>query len=323
MPRLVVHLVAISLAIAGLSLLAAGPAYADTECQQTNPTTGECLILVEVPGTTGNPNSGGEHSPSDTGSGNSSGNSCWWDGTDQGIANPPPGPVACTFQGAYWSNGDNCYVSLLKPQPPAGDPSWQGREPGDGAVYNCYQPQTELLILIWSADPPPNSGQGPTPREVAQLAVEQMNLRAIDIGIAPEPGDNSIGIVGMPVWMWAANPDSRTVGPATASASAGGITVTATARVHQITWDMGDGHSVTCTTAGTPYKEAYGNKKSPDCGHVYTTSSSSEPDDRFTVTATSDWVITWEGAGQTETIRLNGLTRSVQISVGEAQVLVQ
>ena len=41
------------------------------------------------------------------------------------------------------------------------------------------------------------------------------------------------------------------------------------------------------------------------------------------MTATSDWVITWEGAGQTGTIRLNGLTRSVAIAVGEAQVLVQ
>jgi hypothetical protein len=86
---------------------------------------------------------------------------------------------------------------------------------------------------------------------------------------------------------------------------------------------MGDGNTVTCTSAGTPYEPSYGNKKSPDCGHVYTTSSSSKPDDKFTVTATSDWVITWEGAGQIGTIRLNGLVREAQIAVGEVQVLVQ
>ena len=86
---------------------------------------------------------------------------------------------------------------------------------------------------------------------------------------------------------------------------------------------MGDGTKVTCTTAGTPYKAAYGNTKSPDCGHVYEKSSSTKPGGKYTVTATSDWVITWEGAGQTGTIRLNGLTRSVAIAVGEAQVLVQ
>ena len=45
--------------------------------------------------------------------------------------------------------------------------------------------------------------------------------------------------------------------------------------------------------------------------------------DTYTVTATSDWVITWQGAGQSGTIPLDGLTRSVQISIGEAQVLVQ
>lgn len=318
MRRLVVVQV-VATALAGLYLVAAGPASADTSCQQTNPATGQCLIWVEVPGTPGGEGVGRDDGPSDTGSGSS----CWWDGTDQGITKPPPGPVDCTFGGGYWSNGYNCYISLLDEQPPAGDPSWQGHEPGDGAVYTCYQPQTDLLIWIWSADPPANSGQGPTPREVAQLAIEQMNLRAIDIGIAPEPGDDSIGLVGMPVWMWAANPARQTVGPASASASAGGVTVTATARVLHLTWDMGDGNIVTCTTAGTPYQVAYGNKKSPDCGHVYTSSSSAEPGDKFTVTATSDWVITWAGAGQNGTIPLNGLTRSVQISVGEAQVLVQ
>lgn len=319
MRRLVTGVVLNSLAIAGLLALAHGPAYAETVCQVTDPETGVCLIRIELPGTPGDPGDPGDDGPKDTGSGAA----CYWDGTDQGITKPPPGPVACASEDGYWSNGYNCYISLLDPQPPAGDPNWQGHEPGDGAVYNCYQPQTDLLIWIWSADSPPDSGAGPIPREVAQLAIEQMELRAIAIGTAPEPGDGSIGIVGMPVWMWAANPDDHTVGPITESASAGGITVTATARVHKITWDMGDGNKVTCATAGTPYQASYGNKKSPDCGHVYTTSSSSKPDDKFTVTATSDWVITWEGAGQTGTIRLNGLARSVQIAVGEAQVLVQ
>ena len=202
-------------------------------------------------------------------------------------------------------------------------PDWSGVYVDDGAVYNCYQPQTNQLILIWAPDPPPNSGAGPTPREVAEIAVEQMNLRAIDIGITPAPGEGSVGIVGMPVWMWAANADRHTVGPITASASAGGITVTATAEVLLITWDMGDGTVVQCATAGTPYTAAYGKSKSPDCGHVYERSSSTKPGAKYTVSATSSWVVTWAGAGQTGTIRLDGLTRSVAIAVGEAQVLVQ
>ncbi|WP_460808586.1 hypothetical protein [Nocardioides salsibiostraticola] len=150
-----------------------------------------------------------------------------------------------------------------------------------------------------------------------------MDLQAITIGITPEPGDDSIGLVGLPVWMWAADPDTHTVGPTTASASAGGITVTATARIHDITWEMGDGTTVTCTGPGTPYTASYGSKASPDCGHTYEKSSSTASGRKFLVTATSDWVITWAGAGQTGTIRLDGLSRSVEIAVGEAQVLVQ
>ena len=156
------------------------------------------------------------------------------------------------------------------------------------------------------------------------MAIESMSLEAIDIGITPEPGVRSVGLVGMPVWMWAQNPDDHTYGPATASASAGGITVTATARVHQITWDMGDGTEIVCRTPGAPYEPSFGKRQSPDCGHVYQESSANDQaGGTYTVTATSDWVITWSGAGQTGTIRLNGLSRSVEISVGEAQVLVQ
>ena len=319
MRSLVTRVSVLSLAIAGLFAMAHGPAYADTTCQVTDPETGVCVIWVEIPGSPGEPGDPGDDGPKDTGSGAA----CYWDGTAQGISKPPPGPVPCSSEYGYWSNNYRCYIWLVDPQPPAGDPNWQGHEPGDGAVYNCYQPQTDLLILIWSTDPPPNSGAGPTPREIAQVAIEQMELSAINIGITPEPGDDSVGIVGMPVWMWAANPDSHTVGPITESATAGGITVTATARVHKVTWDMGDGTLVACTGAGTPYKASYGNKESPDCGHVYEKSSSTKSGGKYTVTATSDWVITWEGAGQTGTIRLNGLTRTAEIAVGEAQVLVQ
>ncbi len=72
-----------------------------------------------------------------------------------------------------------------------------------------------------------------------------------------------------------------------------------------------------------PYKPSFGKQTSPDCGHVYELSSAGEPGGTYSVTATSSWVITWEGAGQSGTIRLDGLQRSVEITVGEAQVLVE
>jgi hypothetical protein len=318
MRGILIRLILTSLSAAGLALFVNAPSAADTICSQTDPATGACLIWIEVPSAPGTPGERGSDVPKDTGSGAA----CYWDGTSQGVTNPPPGPVPCTSPSGYWSNAYNCYITPVEHQPPAGDPVWQGHEPGDGAVYYCDQPQTGLLITIWTQDPPPNSGTGPTPREVAQLAIQQMHLSAINIGIAPEPGPDSIGLVGMPVWMWAQNPNEHTLGPITASASAGGITITATAKVLQITWDMGDGTEVVCDTAGTPYKPSYGRKDSPDCGHTYTKSSAHETDDAYTVMATSSWVITWSGAGQTGTIRLDGLNRSTQIRIGEAQVLV-
>lgn len=291
-----------------------GAAVADTECQLTDPQTGTCVISVEVENKNPDP-----EEPRDTGAGSK----CYWDGTKQKVTSPAPGEVSCKTENGYWSNPNQCYIQEIKPAPPAGDQSWEGHEPGDGGVYSCYQPQTGIDAMMWADDAPPNAGAGPTPRQVAQLAIDSMNLRAIDIGIAPEPGPDSVGVVGMPVWMWAQNPDSTSFGPSTASASAGGITVSATGRVYKVTWLMGDGSSVACRTPGTPYDESFGQRPSPDCGYTYATSSSPEQSGRFTVTAISDWIVEWTGAGQTGVIRLNGLRRSVDIAVGEGQVLVQ
>ena len=59
MRSFVARVVALSLAAAGLLILAPAPSYADTVCQVTDPETGVCLIYVEVPGTPGEPGDGG------------------------------------------------------------------------------------------------------------------------------------------------------------------------------------------------------------------------------------------------------------------------
>ncbi len=306
------------LAVAGLLSLAVAPGFADggTECGYVDPESGMCVIVVQ-------PEPGPETSAEDDGPEQTDGGSpCYWDPAPQGPSGPAAGPVPCTSDHGYWSNSYDCYIERLDPQPPPTAPFWEGAYVEGGAVYQCFQPQTGTAVSIWLAEPPPPSGAGPSPGEVARLAVDQMNLSAINIGIAPEPGEGSIGLVGMPVWMWADHPDEHTFGPNSASASAGGITVTATAEVDKVTWVMGDGAEVVCHTAGTPYKPSFGMKPSPDCGHVYQRSSAGAPGDRYTVTALTDWIVRWQGAGQSGVIRMDGLERSVQIAVGEAQVLV-
>lgn len=142
-----------------------------------------------------------------------------------------------------------------------------------------------------------------------------MGLRAVTIGIVPESRPGSVGLVGMPNWMWVANPTSNSWGPITRSASAGGFTVTATARVSRVVWDMGDGQVVSCR-AGTPYEDSFGKRDSPDCGHTYTRQG------EYTVRATSHWVVEWSGIGQSGTIPVD-LTRTAPLTIGEVQVLRQ
>ncbi|HET7477081.1 MAG TPA: hypothetical protein VFJ97_13800 [Dermatophilaceae bacterium] len=141
-----------------------------------------------------------------------------------------------------------------------------------------------------------------------------MQLRAIRIGIVPESRPGSVGIIGMPTWMWARTPDQRALGPITRSASAGGFTVTATATVDRVAWAMGDGDTVTCNGPGTPYVDSYAKKSSPTCGHTYTRQGT------YTVRATSYWTVRWNGLGQDGTIPID-LTDSTNITMGEAQVL--
>lgn len=287
-------------------------------CQVTDPLSGQCTVYVQ---TAPSPQPVLPTQPPSNNAG--AGAACLWDPAKDRLTTPPAGPVPCNTPYGYWSNYYGCYLAVEQPAPRVGDPAWQGHSPGDGAVYMCYQPQTDMFLLLWLQNPPPPSGGGVTPGQVAQVAIGRMNLSAISIGIDPGAASGRIGLVGMPVWMWAQSPSAQTYGPIAANASAGGITITATARVSAVTWDMGDGSQVTCQGPGTPYVPSDGMRRSPTCGHVYTLSSANQPGGQFTVTATSHWVVTWSGAGQSGTIQLPGLSRSTQITIGEAQVLVQ
>lgn len=287
-------------------IASAGPSQAAVECVRWHPTLGVCLVQA--------------------GGGNSSG------GT-QPVVNPAArtGSTTCSYSGQVipctsgmgtWWASKSCYVALADPQPPLDNALWEGRT--DGAIYKCSPPvglPGTAIGFFWAASNPVG---GPSPRALADRAVETMNLRAGAIGIVPEPGPGKVGIIGMPSWLWIADPGESTTGPITRSASGGGITVTATATLDQVVWSMGDGATVTCAgpaAVGTPYQASYGAASSPTCGHTYTRQSDDQPGDAYTVTATSSWTVTWSGGGATGTIPLD-FTRTTQIRIGEIQVLV-
>ena len=264
--------------------------------------TGEVVCEDEDGG--GNGGGGG-----DTGGGSST---CNYNGRE----------IPCTGPGgSVWSSLHECWIG-----PSAGElgedlepPAGQTKE--DGAWHVCYFP-------------PPGSSWEYTwvqtgeevridPVVLAQRAIASMDLDPIQIGIVPESGPDMVGLVGLPVWMWVDSPTDDTFGPITASASEGSVSVSATASVSNIVWDMGDGTTVTCTGKGTPYADHYGKQDSPTCGHRYEKMSTDQPDGAYQVTATSHWVVEWTGGGQSGTIEFDLTTDALPIRIGEAQVLTQ
>ena len=222
--------------------------------------------------------------------------------------------IPCRTSEGWWSRGWRCYVKALSPQPPLSAAVWQGHE--DGAVYSCVSPGVvgTGLSQRWSLTPPAGPAAPPDPRVLAQQAVAAMRLRAVNVGIVPEPAPGRVGLVGLPTWMWVKDPSASSWGPVSRSVSAGGFSVTATGRVDRVVWSMGDGSTVVCRTPGTPYADAFGKRSSPDCGHQYVRQGV------YTVRATSYWVVAWSGIGQSGEIPLQ-FTRSAVITMGEAQVL--
>lgn len=229
-------------------------------------------------------------------------------------------PMPCSdSQFGTWNNGDGCYYKILQPQPPASDPVWEGHYP-DGAIYEfvCFGIIGTGGGWAWRATPPAGLGGRIDPAVLARRAIDLLRLEGPSIGMAPRPG--STGLVGVPVWMWTAV-TPRTWGPASATASVPGLSVTATARAARIVWSMGDGHSVTCTGPGTPYAESLGAKASPTCGYLYATSSARQPGAKYAVTATTTWNVTWSGGGQSGALTVTRAS-TTRVSIGELQVLV-
>lgn len=276
------------LGVIASSTLLAAPAFAD---YVVCPTPTSCYIVVTDPGAPG------------AGNGHSSGGS---------------GGGALT----------GCTYARAQPQPPAGDPAWQGHDPEDGAVYvkTCRVAGGPLGItftteLIYSAIDP--GVDTLTPAQVAAEAIRELPLRGPDIGISANLTPNGSGLGGLPVWLWTTVTD-RTWGPISRTANVPGLSVTATAKARGIQWNMGDGHTFTCYNPGTRYLARYGNSDSPTCGYRYASPSStlSNPHGRYRVTATTTWRIDWAGGGDAGTLTV---TRQSQASVeiGELQVLDQ
>lgn len=293
---------ALALVLAAASQVAADGPGGGVQCP---PKVLDCDLSATDPGR------GGNGKPAKPGGGTGGGGGsrgCDIDGEE----------VPCSSELGTFNDVDKCYWRLMEPQPT--DPAeyeraatpegWKYGDPGK--LYNLTCPGRQLMGgLTVSVDGP----QGPAidPEVLAREAMEKLTLDPPSI--ASPRGDGKY-LVGMPMWMWV-DRSASTWGPTSESASAGGVTVTATATVDRMVWKMGDGTSVTCNGPGTPYSKDQGMKASPTCGHKY-----EKPGSR-TVEVTAHWEVDWEvtsggaDSGTLTTTRSN----EVEVALNEAKAL--
>jgi hypothetical protein len=195
---------------------------------------------------------------------------------------------------------------------------------GPFSSQNCSMPTKPNLINI--PDPPKGSPR-PTepmlpPEQAAYLAIAtKLRIDASSVGIGPDPDLSrwKMAVVGHSYWLWADGPTH--IGPVSDSAS--GRTVTLNATLSSVTFDMGDGHTVGCKGAGTPYP---GDKKglhakSPTCGYTYQRTSAHHAGGTYPVRATTYWSVAYtapDGSGVIPIV----LSSQRQLKVGELQTVI-
>ena len=188
-------------------------------------------------------------------------------------------------------------------------------------VHACVSPvglpgsQFADDFIVVDGQPPPD------PATIAGEILASINLRAVDIGLAPKPGPTSASLIGLPVWMWVDDPSATTWGPESKSKTERGLTVTVTAAVDYVDWTMGDGTTVRCDQ-GTARPESDSVEPSPDCGHIYSTSSADQASGKFSITATSHWTVRWVAGALNGTLDPLELTSTAQLAIVESHAVL-
>ncbi len=152
--------------------------------------------------------------------------------------------------------------------------------------------------------------------QLARTLIVKLQLPDPTPRFGPDPSVNEwkMAAVGYPLWLW-------TDGPTVVSSRvrAYGITFTLRADLQSTTFDMGDGHQVTCSRTQVYPTNTKPGRKSPACGYTYLTSSL--PKGNYTVTSTTNWRISWRALGQSGSVP-GAHTGQWSLPVGELNALV-
>jgi hypothetical protein len=221
-------------------------------------------------------------------------------------------PFSCTYRGVpvichetahnygYFNPLDNCYWLLLSPQPPASDPRWLGLSVTVGKLYyvTCYTTVglgvgAGATTVKFSPQTPPGYGSLAATQALTITAVLTLKgLLAPTQTTAPQghasASDTSTpGLVGLPVYLWAAEglliSLLTKLGPISPSLNIGGLIIQAKLLDQKLEWDMGNGDIVKCPSDGVAFDPAH--VVAPACGYKYTKPGT------YSVDARSIWFI--------------------------------
>jgi hypothetical protein len=178
----------------------------------------------------------------------------------------------------------------------------------------------------------------PRPAQPAPDPAEALAARALSQITLPTPTPstapprNIVGLVGIATWLWI-EPSQWTA--LSATAAAGGISVTATATPVRTVWDLGEGHGrrpVTCHGPGTPYRFGINDDAQRTwCSYTFTWASddhrhddpNTDTDDLYHAQASIVWNVGWQAStGRTGTLADMTTSTAFDLSVGEIQAVV-
>ena len=153
------------------------------------------------------------------------------------------------------------------------------------------------------------------------VAVARQALRSVAIptpAIQTSPAANQGLYVHLPTWLWI---DSGWWRSYSASATAGTVTATVEVSPSKVTWDAGDGGSVTCTGPGRAWAPGLPDDAT-DCSYAYRSASDGQPDGRYRLRATVQLDIGWTSStGEAGTLPPITRTSDVAVEVGEIQAI--
>lgn len=189
---------------------------------------------------------------------------------------------------------------------------------GEYRLWRMDQPLPIEHVRVSAADCGIEGSPKPSRESVEQMVHSlsaSLKVPAPTIQLGPEPSVNewNMSVVGLPIWLWTDTPRS-----ASSTNSGSGMTININATLDKLSFDMGDGKTVTCNT-WTPYTSAHAGDPSPTCGHTY--SRPSLPKGEYTINATATWTAQWSAMGYTGTLPLRS-TATRQLPVGELQAVV-